>query len=41
MKVQKGLLPDSHQQIWMVLGDDYLPIEPIGKYLVVPYKSVG
>lgn len=33
MKVQKGLLPDSHQQIWMVLGDDYLPIEPIGKYL--------
>lgn len=33
MKVQKGLLPGSRQQIWMVLGDDYLPIEPIGKYL--------
>lgn len=33
MKVQKGLLPDSNQQIWMVLGDDYLPIESIQKYL--------
>jgi site-specific recombinase XerD len=33
MKVQKGFLPDSNQPIWMVLGDDYLPIDPIGKYL--------
>lgn len=33
MKVQKGFLSDSHQQVWMVLGDDYLPIEPIQKYL--------
>jgi site-specific recombinase XerD len=33
MKVQKGLLPDSLEQIWMVLGDDYLPVEPIQKYL--------
>ena len=31
--MQKGLLEDSQQQIWMVLGDDYLPVEPIGKYL--------
>jgi len=33
MRVQKGLLPESNQQIWIVLGDDYLPIEPIQKYL--------
>lgn len=33
MKVQKGLLPNSHQPIWMVLDGDYLPVEPIQKYL--------
>ena len=33
MKVQKGIIPDSYVQIWMVLGDDYLPIEPIQQYL--------
>lgn len=33
MKVQKGIIPNSHVQIWMVLGDDYLPIEPIQRYL--------
>jgi len=38
MKVQKGILPDSYQQIWMVLGDDYLPVEPIQRYLDYPYS---
>lgn len=33
MKVQKGILPDTNQPIWIVLDDDYLPIEPIQKYL--------
>ncbi|MGB3641780.1 MAG: tyrosine-type recombinase/integrase [Rivularia sp. (in: cyanobacteria)] len=33
MKVQKGVLPDSQRQIWMVLDDNYLPVEPIQKYL--------
>lgn len=33
MKVQKGFIPNSHKQVWMVLGDDYLPIDPIQKYL--------
>ncbi|MDV3000222.1 MAG: hypothetical protein N5P05_001828 [Chroococcopsis gigantea SAG 12.99] len=33
VKVQKGFLPDSNQQVYTVLGDDYLPIEPVGKYL--------
>lgn len=33
MKVQKGILPDSNHPIWMVLDDNYLPIEPIQKYL--------
>ena len=33
MKVQKGILPDSNHPIWMVLDENYLPIEPIQKYL--------
>jgi site-specific recombinase XerD len=33
MKVQKGHLPDSNKIVWMVLDDDYLPIQPIHKYL--------
>lgn len=32
MKVQKGTLPDN-KTVWMVLDNDYLPIEPISKYL--------
>ena len=32
IKVQKGQL-DNGQIIWLVLGHDYLPIEPISKYL--------
>ena len=33
MKVQKGIVPDSDRTVWIVLDDDYLPIEPIQKYL--------
>ncbi len=32
MKVQKGQLEDG-QTIWLVLDDNYLPVEPISKYL--------
>lgn len=33
VKVQKGILPDTSHLIWMVLDEDYLPIEPIQKYI--------
>ncbi len=33
MKVQKGTLPDSLRPVWIVLDNDYLPVEPIQKYL--------
>ncbi|MBD2771975.1 tyrosine-type recombinase/integrase [Iningainema sp. BLCCT55] len=33
MKVQKGILPNSDKTVWIVLDDNYLPIEPIQKYL--------
>ncbi len=33
MKVQKGVVPESNRQCWIVLDDDYLPVEPIQKYL--------
>lgn len=33
MKVQKGIVPESNRQCWIVLDDDYLPVEPIQKYL--------
>lgn len=33
MKLQKGWLPNISKTIWMVLDDDFLPIEPIGEYL--------
>jgi len=29
----QGQLPDSNRPIWIVLDDNYLPIEPIQKYL--------
>ena len=32
MKVQKGRL-DNGKKIWLVLDDNYLPVEPISKYL--------
>ena len=40
MKVQKGILPNSGLRVWIVLDDEYLPIEPIGKYLHY-LESVG
>ncbi|NEU77278.1 tyrosine-type recombinase/integrase, partial [Hassallia byssoidea VB512170] len=33
MLIQKGQLPDSNHLIWIVLDDEYLPVEPIQKYL--------
>lgn len=33
MLVQKGQLPNSTRPIWLVLDDDYQPIEPISAYL--------
>ena len=33
MIVQKGRIPNSNHQIWLVLDDDYQPIEPIMAYL--------
>lgn len=33
MKVQKARLPDSNRIAWMVLDDNYLPIQPVQKYL--------
>ena len=31
--LQKGIAPNTGQPIWLVLGDDYAPIEPIQRYL--------
>ena len=33
MKVQRVRLPESGKKTWLVLGDDYLPIEPIQEFL--------
>lgn len=33
MKVQKIKLQNTNQPHWIVTGDDYLPIEPVGQYL--------
>lgn len=33
IQVQRIQLPDSKRQSWLVIGDDYLPIEPIQSYL--------
>jgi integrase/recombinase XerD len=33
VKVQKVKLPNSDKFTWMVLGDDYLPIQPIQQFL--------
>lgn len=33
MKVQRVRIPNSDQVTWVVLGDDYLPIQPIREYL--------
>lgn len=31
--LQKGMAPDTGQIVWVVLGDDYSPIQPIQQYL--------
>ncbi len=33
MKVQRVRIPDSDKVTWLVLGDDYLPIQPIQAFL--------
>lgn len=33
VQVQRIRIPDSSRQTWLVIGDDYLPIEPIQNYL--------
>ena len=33
MKVQRVSLPEKDKITWLVLGDDYLPIEPIREFL--------
>jgi integrase len=33
IKVQRVRLPGSNQVTWLVIGDDYLPIQPIQSYL--------
>ncbi len=38
MKVQKIKLQDTNQPHWIVIGDDYLPIEPISQYLFYLYS---
>lgn len=32
-QIQRIRLPDSNRSSWLVIGDDYLPIEPIQSYL--------
>ena len=34
MKVQKIRLPNAVQPHWIVIGEDYIPVEPIGQYLL-------
>lgn len=34
IQVQRIRLPDSNRSSWLVIGDDYLPIEPIQSYLM-------
>lgn len=33
MKVQKVALPDTNQPTWILLGDDFLPVEPVEEFL--------
>ena len=39
MKVQKIKLQNMNQQQWIVVGNDYLPIEPISQYLFFLYGT--
>ena len=31
--LQKGIDPDTSSPVWLVLGEDYAPVEPIQRYL--------
>lgn len=31
--LQKGIAPDTGKPIWLVIGEDYAPVEPIQRYL--------
>ena len=33
MKVQRALIPETHRVTWLVLGEDFLPIQPIQSFL--------
>lgn len=33
MKVQKVILPDSGRPTWILLGDDFMPIQPVDEFL--------
>jgi integrase/recombinase XerD len=33
MKVQKIKLPVTEETTWILIGDDFLPIEPVNEYL--------
>lgn len=33
MKVQRAILPETNRVTWLVLGDDFLPIQPIQSFL--------
>ena len=34
MKVQRIILPGTHQYSWLVIGEDCLPIEPLQSFLL-------
>ena len=33
MRVQRVLMPDSTEESWTLLGDDYVPVEPVERFL--------
>ncbi|KAM3114044.1 tyrosine-type recombinase/integrase [Phormidesmis sp. 146-33] len=33
MKVQRIRLPESSQMSWLLLGDDWMPVEPVSRYI--------
>ena len=40
MKVQKVSLPDCDRATWTLLGDDFLPVEPVEKFLTY-LRNIG
>jgi integrase/recombinase XerD len=33
MRVQRVLMPDTEFESWTLLGDDYIPVEPVDRFL--------